>query len=174
MGVVVAVLLCLAAFGSLMWVMPSQREKQLTELRRQAMQRGLRVRLLDQGLQKAYFRWLGDHRGLVLYERQCSLASAGRHEFAPMVVRLPITEEDDQILSRALMVDTKWIDSLPEGAEALLIHPSGVALLWRERLGDVLSRHAQQIEHCVAAISDVLDHLAKVTLALDLRPVDSA
>ena len=63
MGLVIAILLTLALAGSVLWVMPSPREKRLTALRADAMRRGLRVRLLDKGMGAKLFPWLDDYCG---------------------------------------------------------------------------------------------------------------
>ena len=59
MGFVIAVLLTLAMAGSVLWVMPSAREKALSAMRQKALENGVRVRLLDE---KTAARANPDHR----------------------------------------------------------------------------------------------------------------
>lgn len=133
MDVGFAVILCLAAIGSLYWVVPSRRDKNLALLRSCAMQQGLRVRLLDQSLMQHYFKWLKDHRGWVLYELHTPLTTKNSEAFKPFALRLgpqeQMSDDEAQAMLQQHFLALEW----PPNAEALLFHTGGVSLLWNER-----------------------------------------
>lgn len=151
MGFWIAILITLAVLGSVMWVMPSQREKALTEMRRTAMSLGLKVRLLDPKLAKKFFPWLDDYRGFTLYEKYFS---AGQQHARFQVVRLSIDENaheldlDDPV---KLYIDRSGlVNDLPSSVEALLLFAGGVAILWREDEGpEAVTQINECLAHCL-------------------------
>ncbi len=174
MGIAIAILLCLAACGSLLWMVPSQREKQLTSLRRLAMKHGLRVRLLDAGLMKNCFPWLRDHRGLALYELPKSLASSSRDSFPAWAIRLPLqplSEFEEAANIRRQELIREHLERLPVSAEALLFHPAGVVLLWREQIGGRGVQQEAEIEPVITRLAEGLQELAEVLVKNKLLPV---
>lgn len=161
-GIGFAIILCLAAIGSLYWVMPSKRDKNLALLRSHAMQRSMRVRLLDVSLMQNCFKWLKDHRGWVLYELHTPLITSNADAFKPFSLRLSqhdSTHDGDFDLAYAqqLALDLIW----PPNAEALLFHTGGVSLLWNERLdipselkdaevAELMTRMKENLKQCAA------------------------
>lgn len=135
MGLVVAILLTLALMGSVLWVMPSPREKRLTQLRNRALKAGLRVRLLDQKMASKLFPWLEDHRGYVMYEKQRrdQRVVAGHGVKVLRLSENPDEHELDHDAERqSYLAEMKILEMLPECAESLVFYPASVALLWCE------------------------------------------
>lgn len=134
-------------FGSVLWVMPSPREKMLTEMRAEAMSLGLKVRLMDKALAAKLYPWIDDYRLYVLYEKYLPTGKTlitGRAQ----VIRLSHDESAHEIdeenpLKRALL-DKGLLNQLPESAEALTLFAGGVSFLWKERggVGSVKSVYA--------------------------------
>ncbi len=151
MGFAIAILLTLALAGSVLWVMPSPREKRLTALRNSAMRAGMRVRLLDKKLAESLFPWLQDHRGYVLYE----LPSHNRQYQAAgiRVVRLNEGEavheldQDEAVVS--YVKQSVFLDDLPACAEAIVFYPQSVAVLWRESEGQEADGVHAVLQACI-------------------------
>jgi len=136
MGIWVVLFVTIGLFGSVMWVMPTPREKALTELRSSALGMGLKVRLLDQKLANALFSWLDDYRGYVLYEKPLPLNHQIKSTKAK-VLRLsddPNAHEIDKLdpLLQKLRANGV-LNDLPSTAEALVIASSGISFLWKEQ-----------------------------------------
>ncbi len=149
MGIWIAVLLTLAMLGSVLWVMPSPREKRLTEMRKLAMSRGLKVRLLDKNLANKLFPWVTDPRGFVLYEKY---SRGGDKTVSNQVNVIRLNNEDCHELDRdkkheAYLEVHGLLSKAPASSEAIAFYSGCVAWLWREQ-GDVSS---------VEALADVLD-----------------
>lgn len=158
MGFWVAILITLAMAGSVLWVMPSPREKSLTAMRSRALELGMKVRLLDEKLAKSLFYWLEDYRPFVLYE--CMLPTHARPVSAKArIVRLSVDEHAHELDANDLLKDSLVqagvFKGLPETCEALVISRAGLAILWRERQVDKDS--LQEID----AIKNTLDACAK-------------
>ncbi|MDX1451323.1 MAG: hypothetical protein R3183_02115 [Oleiphilaceae bacterium] len=157
MGMVIAVLLTLALAGSVLWVMPSPKERRITAMRNAALKNGLRVRLLDASMAKGYFSWLADHRGYVLYElpRLGGTASAG---IRPRVIRLRRPENEHELdrdaACEAYVAQRDLIKRLPTCSEALLFQPASVAVLWQE------SKESDEsvVEEIARVLKECLDH----------------
>ena len=137
MGFVIAVLLTLAMAGSVLWVMPSAREKALSEMRQKALQNGVRVRLLDEKTAAKLYPWLEDHRGLVNYELPLP---AGRVWKFGKPYALSVNQEKLHELDRdtglwPLVQAQLDIDDLPDSTEALTFYSHAMAILWREKEG---------------------------------------
>ncbi|KZY72379.1 hypothetical protein A3740_20935, partial [Oleiphilus sp. HI0068] len=136
MGLWVALLITLAVFGSVLWVMPSPREKSLTAMRARALELGLKVRLLDEKLAKSLFYWIDNYRPYTLYE--CLLpreAKPSSHK--ARVIRLSVDHDAHELdardeLKEALEKEGVF-EGLPETCEALVISQGGLAMLWREQ-----------------------------------------
>jgi hypothetical protein len=136
MGLWIAILITLAVLGSVLWIKPSPRERLLTEYRRLALAKGLKVRLLDVKLAEQLTPWIDNYRQFIFYEKSLpSLAKPKSHK--AIVIR--VTEdphaheldEEDQIRQSLLKnVDFK---ALPSTAEAIVISASGISILWLER-----------------------------------------
>jgi len=161
MGFLVASLITLAVLGSVMWVMPSVREKSLIAMRNKALSLGLKVRLLDEKLSKALFPWLDNYRGYTLYEK---LLPSGKkpNSFKARVVRVsadPDVHEIDAIDPlRQLMISHDLFENLPSTVEALVISASGIALLWREcQLDSDSLVEVEQINACLLLCIDASD-----------------
>ncbi len=139
MGFAIAILLTLAMVGSVLWVMPSPREKALTKMRQDAMKAGLKVRLLDERMRNKLFPWINDVRGYVLYEKPFCLSS-GAEQKSALVWRLhdldKVHELDLNQDAKAFVEKNKLIQRLPESAEALAAYGGGLAVLWRENRED--------------------------------------
>ena len=158
MGFWIAILITLAMAGSVLWVMPSPREKSLTAMRNRALELGMQVRLLDQKLAKSLFYWLEDYRLFVLYE--CMLPTEARPKSAKArIVRLSIDAQAHELDAndplKDSLVQAGVFSGLPETCEALVISRAGLAILWRERQADKAS--LQEID----AIRSSLDACAK-------------
>ncbi len=136
MGFWVAILITLAVFGSVLWVMPSPREKALTQMRHKAMGLGLKVRLVDKTLAGKLFPWLESYHGYVMYEKYHSIGKKASSS-GTKIIRLSVDENahelDLQEPVRQFLDQTDLIKSLPESSEAIALFSGGVALLWRER-----------------------------------------
>jgi len=138
MGIWIALLMTLAVVGSVMWVMPSPREKAQTEMRQKAMGLGMKVRLLDQKLATTLFPWLDDFRGFTLYEKYFSIGQQqSRSKF--QVLRLSADENIHELdldhPVRHYLEESGLARSLPLSAEALFLFADGAAVLWREKEG---------------------------------------
>lgn len=135
MGFVIAILITLAMAGSVMWVMPSPREKRLTAMRSAAMASGLKVRLLEAKSAAALYPWLKDYRSFVSYELPF-LAGKSLKIKQPVVVRIALDEqahELDHIEPLRVALEQQGVLSLfPDDAEALVIYSGGISLLWME------------------------------------------
>ena len=136
MGFWVAILITLAVLGSVLWVMPSPREKLLTSMRHNAMGFGLKVRLVDKALAAKLYPWLEDYRGYVMYEKY--LPTGKKLETAKTeVIRLSPDESahevDIQNPLKIALEKSNLLDELPESSEALTFFSGGVSLLWREK-----------------------------------------
>jgi len=136
MGIWVVVFVTVGLLGSVLWVMPTPREKALTDMRSAALGMGLKVRLSDQKLANALFPWLADYRGYVLYEKALPLGQQIRSPKAK-VIRLsenPNAHEIDGFDPLLINLRSKGIlNNLPSTAEALIFASSGVSLLWKEQ-----------------------------------------
>jgi hypothetical protein len=134
MDFAIAVLITLAVLGSVLWVMPSRREKSLSKMRTRALQLGMKVRVLDQKLANQLFYWLENYRPYTLYE--CSIPGEARpNSHKARVIRLSRGFEEHELdrddLKQQLRLKGVF-DGLPETVEALIISRSGLALLWKE------------------------------------------
>ena len=69
MNILIVVLIILTLVGSILWVVPTRREKELTAMRSEALKLGFRVHFLNQALFEQYFKRMPDTRGYVVYER---------------------------------------------------------------------------------------------------------
>ena len=131
MGFLIASLITLAVLGSVMWVMPSVREKSLITMRNKALSLGLKVRLVDEKLSKALFPWLDNYRGYTLYEK---LLPSGKkpNSFRAKVIRVSddqgVHEIDAVDPLRQLLMSHNLFEDLPSSVEALVISASGIAL----------------------------------------------
>lgn len=138
MGLVVAILITLAVMGSVMWVMPSPREKRIIAMRNKALSLSLKVRLLDQKMAKKFFPWCEDYRPFVLYEKY--FRSKVDSLTTPLVIRLSdgfVAHELDEVHPIKLKLESRGVLSrLPESAEALLFYSGAVAILWKEKEGE--------------------------------------
>lgn len=138
MGLAIAILLTLAMLGSVMWVMPSPREKQLTAMRQKAMGQGIKVRLLDQKQAANLYPWVDNHRGFVTYE--LSLPAGQKWPIkSAMVVPVDqsaLHELDRQHELTQAVSEQGCFDDLPDTAEAMVFYAGCVGLLWREDSGD--------------------------------------
>lgn len=135
MGIAVAIFITLVVFGSVLWVMPSQREQSLTKMRSRALELGLKVRVLDEKLAKQLFHWLENYRPYTLYE--CSIPSDARpSSHKARVLRLS-AEFDEHELDRdelkQVLKERGVFEDLPDTVEALVISKSGLAILWKEQ-----------------------------------------
>ncbi len=135
MGFVIAILLTLAMAGSVLWVMPSPREKRISAMRKRAMECSARVRLIDKAMATQMIPWVDDHRGYVSYELgNDGGASASLKGFK--VVRLSfdanLHELDMLDPLRQRVEAAGLLSAWPESAEALVFSPLGVAVIWRE------------------------------------------
>lgn len=135
MGLWIAIFITLVVMGSVLWIKPSPRERLLTEYRRQALAKGLKVRLLDLKLAEQLFPWIDNYRQFIFYEKSLpSIAKPKSHK--AIVVRVgddPNAHELDGLDSIKLAL-VKCVDFniLPDTAEAIVISASGISVLWRE------------------------------------------
>jgi hypothetical protein len=136
-GFLIALFICLALAGSVMWVMPSPRDRRLAEMRQAALGKGIKVRLLDRKMADALFGWLPDYRGYCLYENYQLFASLRSDQI--QVLRLNEGEEMHELdklnVLRQAFFESALADEIPQSAEALIIYPKGLSLLWREQGG---------------------------------------
>ena len=137
MGWFIAIFVTLMIAGSVLWIKPSKRDLRLSELRRRAMAKGIRVRLLDEKLRDNLFPWLEDHRGYSLYENH---QFGGREDRSMQAFEVHRKEPLHELDYLKLDVDAKRLQefeaSLPMGVRAVVLFPDGIGLLWDER-GDV-------------------------------------
>jgi len=161
MGFWVAILITLAVFGSVMWVMPSPREKALTEMRRQAMGFGLKVRLVDQALAGKLYPWLEDYRGYVLYEKYLPAGQKMSTNKA-QVIRLSADdrahEVDVQNPVKVSLQQAGLLNGLPESSEALTLFSGGISFLWKEKGG---AEEVKRVEECLSECVLKLEELKK-------------
>jgi len=139
MGFVIAILITLAMAGSVMWVMPSPREKRLSELRMRALKRGLKVRLLDKNMAAALYPWLDNYRPYVSYELPFPAGKSIKLDRAVVVrMRVDANVHELDLLDplRVNLVEQGMFELFPNTAEALVFYSGGVSVLWTE-LGDV-------------------------------------
>lgn len=133
MGILIAILVTLAVFGSIMWIKPSRREVRISAMRRVALANGLRVRLLDEKLKNSLFPWLQDYRRYVLYEKH---RAGERSDRKLQVLRLQdldsLHELDRSRLSSDELDAQRFRESLPEDCQAIVIYPNGIGFLWQE------------------------------------------
>lgn len=135
MGLWVAIFITLAVLGSVLWVKPSPRDRLVTEYRRQALAKGLKVRLLDLKLAGQLFPWIDNYRQFIFYEK--SLPSHAKPKsYKAIVIRVgddPNAHEIDQVdLVKVALSKSVDFKVLPDTAEAIVISASGISILWRE------------------------------------------
>lgn len=153
MGFWIAILITLAVSGSVLWVMPSPRDKALTQMRQQAIASGLKVRLVDSALAAKLYPWLEDYRGYVMYEKYLPLGKK-LHEGRTEVIRLSPDEKaheiDIQNPIKLALLDAGLLNELPRSSEALTFFSGGVSFLWKEKeaLEGVAKIH-QCLDGCV-------------------------
>ena len=157
MGLWIAIAVTLLVLGSVLWVMPSARDKMLTEVRQKALAHGTKVRLLDQKLASSLFPWLDDFRGYVLYEKYFA-ANPRQVKFPSYAIRLsehePESEFDLPDPLKSCLDETALAKNLPASAEALAFFPRGVALLWRESgETEVVERIDRCLQGCLETAS---------------------
>jgi len=156
MGFWIAILITLAVFGSVLWVMPSPREKTLTEMRQRAMGFGLRVRLVDKALAAKLYPWLEDYRGYVMYEKYLPAGKKSLSNKAQVIRLSPddrAHEVDVQNPVKLSLQQAGLLGKLPESSEALTLFAGGVSFLWRER-GGVAG--VDSVERCLNGCVQVL------------------
>lgn len=139
MGLWVSILVTLIVFGSILWIQPSPRDKMLTQLRSNALSKGLKVRLLDEKLSAQLFPWIDSYQQFVIYEKTLpKLAKPKSHK--AIVVRItddPNAHEIDQVNPiKSLLLDKLDFKLLPRTSEALIISVSGISIVWREYKDD--------------------------------------
>jgi len=153
MGIVIAILITLAMAGSVMWVMPSPRDKHLSAMRMRALKCGLKVRLLDEKMASALYPWIENYRSYVSYELPFSAGKSmklGR----PVVVRIRtdanVHELDLLDPLRISLVGQRVFELFPDTAEALVFYSGGASVLWTER-GDFseVDRIREGLEACI-------------------------
>ena len=135
MGLWIAILITLAVLGSVLWVKPSPRERLVTEYRRQALTKAMKIRLLDAKLAAKLFPWIDNYRQFIFYEKPLpAIAKPKSHK--AIVIRVgddpnahEIDEEDSIKLALSKQVN---FSVLPNTAEAIVISASGISVLWRE------------------------------------------
>lgn len=154
MGFIVAILITLAVMGSILWVMPSPREKRIIAMRQKAMSLGLKVRLLDQQLAGKFFPWCENHRQFVLYERY--FQNENKDARQSIVVRLSEGyvphELDEQPIKHKLQA-LGLLDKLPKSTEALVFYTGAVSVLWTEKEGlEVIDDLAESLAGCAEAV----------------------
>ncbi len=157
MGIWIALFITFAVIGSVLWVKPSPREKNLGLMRAHAMSRGFKVRLLDMKLAAQLFPWLANYRPYVFYEKPVP-ANLKPKTYKARVVRLsddPLAHEVDQIDElKQLLAKKIGLNELPDTVEALVISASGLSLLWKEKneMGDMteIAQLDNFISQCLA------------------------
>ena len=136
MGWFIAIFVTLMIAGSVLWIKPSKRDLRITELRRKAMSKGMRVRLVDEKLRENLFPWLDDYRGYAVYENHQLAAREGR-QMRAFEVRSETQLHELDILN--LDADETKLrsfeESLPAGVRGVVLYPDGVGLLWDESGG---------------------------------------
>ncbi len=161
MGFWLAILITLAVMGSVLWVMPSKREKSLTAMRSRALSLGMKVRLLDEKLASNLFYWIDNYRPYALYE--CMMPrdlKPSSHK--ARVVRLSVDEnahELDGIDELKAALDKRGVfEGLPEDCEALVISQGGIAFVWREHQRSLDSlEEVDRIKACLERCIDNAD-----------------
>lgn len=156
MGITIAVLLTLAMLGSVLWVMPSPREKMQTVMRGLALQNGVKVRLLDESTARSMFPWIENHRGYVVYD--LPLPAGKKWSLAKPVVQ-PVDEEKlhelDRISSgRQALSALNVFEDLPENSEAVILYAGGLSVVWREQGGE---ESAQQLIDVLRRCKELTD-----------------
>jgi hypothetical protein len=135
MGIWIAIFVTLAVFGSVLWIRPSPRDLLVIEYRRQALTKGLKVRLLDAKLAGQLFPWIDNYRQFIFYEKALP-SSAKPKSHKAIVVRVgddPYAHEIDEVDSiRLALLNSVDFKALPNTAEAIVISASGISVLWRE------------------------------------------
>ena len=156
MGFWIAIFITLAVFGSVLWVMPSPREKALIQMRHKAMGLGLKVRLVDKAIAGKLFPWLESHHGYVMYEKYHPIGKKALSS-KTKIIRLSVDknahELDLEEPIRQFLDQANMIKDLPASSEAIALFSGGVALLWRERdEPDGVERIEECLARCVAEI----------------------
>lgn len=149
MGIWIAVFITLVVIGSVLWVKPSVREKNLSLLRTKALSKGLKVRLLDMKLAAQLFPWLENYRLYAFYEKPIPVNLKPKSHKA-RVVRMsddPNAHEIDQVDPLKLLLTEKTdYKALPQTVEALVISASGIAILWKEQVRNADMLEVEQID----------------------------
>jgi hypothetical protein len=145
----IAILITLAVFGSVLWVMPSPREKALIDMRQKAMGLGLKVRLVDKTLAGKLYPWLEDYRGYVLYEKYIPIGKKMLSNKI-QVIRLSVDHQAHEIdvenPVKITLQQAGLLDNLPESSEALTLFSGGFSFLWKEK-GGLLG--VERVEKCL-------------------------
>jgi hypothetical protein len=135
MGFAIAILLTLAMAGSVLWVMPTPREKRISAMRKRAMEMQVRVRLIDHSMASQLIDWVPNYRGYVSYELTSQPGKeTGVKGFKS--IRLSFDEglhELDKLDPlRQVLEKEQLLAGWPKSSEALVFNPLGVMLVWRE------------------------------------------
>lgn len=158
MGIWIAVFITLVVVGSVLWVKPSVREKNLSMMRSKALSKGLKVRLLDMKLAAQLFPWLENYRLYAFYEKPIPVHLKPKSHKA-RVVRLsedPNAHEIDEADSlKQLLAEKPGYSDLPQSVEALIISASGISILWREQVSDKEMQEVEQIDRFLQACLQV-------------------
>lgn len=134
MGWLIAIFAVFVVAGSVAWIKPSKRELRLTELRRHAMQLGVRVRLLDEKTKNNMFPWLSDYRGYVLYENHALALREDRPMRAFEVNSDKEMHELDRInMDVACATISAFESKLPSGVRGVVVYPDGAGVVWDEQ-----------------------------------------
>lgn len=150
MGIWIAVFITLVVIGSVLWVKPSVREKNLSLMRTKALSKGLKVRLLDMKLAAQLFPWLENYRLYAFYEKPIPVNLKPKNHKA-RVIRLsenPNAHEIDEVDPlKLILIEKTDLGDLPNSVEALVVSASGIAILWKEQVSDKAMSEVEQIDH---------------------------
>ncbi len=145
MNWLVIVLIMFAIMGSLLWVMPSPRQRVQALLRQRAMRAGLQVQLVRILLPRALGEALAEERHCVAYRLLRGRNSARAQQPPWQIFQLPShanvglpdgwswSKGENQLDPAALALIEELIPLLPKDVYGLESTPISVSVFWEER-----------------------------------------
>ncbi|MEH6471832.1 MAG: hypothetical protein V7752_11325 [Halopseudomonas sp.] len=145
MNWVIIVLILLAIIGSMMWMMPSPRQRVQALLRQRAMRLGFQVQIVRILLPRALGEAMADERDCVAYRLPRTQKRSGSKPVPWQIFQLTShanvglpegwswSKGEDQLEQSTLGLIAELIQSLPEDVYGIESTPVSVSVYWEER-----------------------------------------
>ena len=143
--------LFLAAFGPILWLLPSERDKRLSKLRMEARRRGLAVELtrLPDPRPRPHDRVSS---GGVVKSPVVKCAAYRMHVPRPLELVQPWRVSPSDASAREKLAD--YYDSMPSDWLAVEVDRNGACLYWREEVSDATA--GDKLDAVVGLLGDLI------------------